>query len=149
MDPDLLRPSIAQEAPARPLYSTTALFVPAFFGGPAAAALVFAANAHRAGRMPRDAAWIVAGVALVFLLPWLALEAWQWPREYLRYLLRGAGLAMAALYAWRHAPLRRAQELFGVASPSGWGIGFAALGASVVLGVLAAFAVGYPFVPET
>jgi hypothetical protein len=147
MEPDLLRPSIGA-APTRPLYSTTALFVPAFFGGPAAAAVVFGINAHRAGRLRRDAGWVLAGIGLVVLLPWLWLDLWQMPRGSLRYFLRGGGLAAAALYAWRHAPLRRAQELFGTHSPPGWGVGVVALGAALLVNVGAAWLLGKSIIPE-
>lgn len=137
MDSDLLQPSIGAAAPAHPIYSQTALFVPAFFGGPVAAAVVFGINAARLRRLPQDAGWIAAGVLLVLLVPWLALR-WD-AQPYLRYLVRGAGVLAALAYAWRHRPHYRAQELFGVNSPSGWGVGFAALLAGMAASVAAAF----------
>ena len=130
METDLLRPSIGRAEPTRPLYSSTALFVPAFFGGPVAAAVIFGMNAARAGRLPRDAAWLVCGALMLVVVPWSTLEFWPEAAPKLRLVIRAAGLLAAAAFYWRHRQLHRAQGLFGVASPSGWipGVGAIVLG---------------------
>ena len=140
MDADLFRPSIGATAPVRPLYSTTALFVPAFFGGPVAATVIFALNAWRARRLRTDAPLIVAGVLLTLLLPWIVMQ-WEEGKDVLRFAFRGAGLLAAAVFAWRHRPLYRAQELFGSTPPNGTGMGVLALAA----GVAANFAVTFAY----
>jgi hypothetical protein len=76
-------------------------------------------------RLPQDAAWIAAGALLLLIAPWLAMQS-EALQPHLRFVLRGAGLLAAALYALRHRPHYRAQEMFGVPSPSGWAIGLAA-----------------------
>lgn len=130
METDLLQPSIGRVEPTRPLYSSTALFVPAFFGGPVAAAIIFGMNASRAGRLPRDAACLVAGALLLVIVPWTALAFWPEVATQMRLVIRAAGLLAAAVFYWRHRQLHRAQALFGVSSPSGWipGIGAIVLG---------------------
>jgi hypothetical protein len=139
MNPDLLQPSVDRQAVARPLYSTTALFAPAFFGGPAAAAVIFALNAQRAGRVGTDAWLIAAGFLLALAAPWAILHFVADPAQWARYIVRALGIGLAAVYYLRHRALYRTQELFGLASPSGWLAGFAALGVALGLSMATAW----------
>lgn len=138
MNPDLLQPSLGRDVAARPLYSTTALFLPAFFGGPASAAIIFALNAHRANRFAPDLPLVVLGVAVAIAAPWLIIGAWSEAPEWSRYLLRALGIAAAGLYYLRHRALYRTQELFGLSPPSGWVAGLSALAAGIGISWLTA-----------
>ena len=101
------------------------------------AALGMAAlNAHRAGRLPRDLAWLLPA-----LLAWLLFEAW-WAatpsgRQFNeglqavlgasgpRYLERGLGLLGFALACALHRSEQRAADMMGLERPNGWVAGVA------------------------
>ena len=62
---DLLRPSIGTvDSPQRPLYSATAGYLTAFFGGPFAATGMAGLNAWRLGRLRTDALALAGGMAI-------------------------------------------------------------------------------------
>ena len=131
-DHDLLRPSLGDNTPAAALYSPTACWMTAFFGGPIAALVIFAVNFSRAGVLKRESTWFGAAVvvviaALAYILQWM-LELGEMPREG-RLLVRACALVVAALLYWRLRPMFRAQEMFGRDSPNPWPI---ALGATAV-----------------
>lgn len=139
MNDSLFQPSLQHVREERPLYSTTTLFMSAFFGGVFAATLVFGVNAWRAARLPRDlGALILAGVAGL-LLPLLVLQFGPAESDSAtRVLMRLGGVLVAGLLYLRHRGLYRGQELFGVTRPNGWGIGLlaVALGFALNLAVL-------------
>jgi hypothetical protein len=139
MRPDLLQPTLARETAIRPIYSSTALLVPAFFGGPVAAAVVFATNAVRSGRLRSDAPLALAAAASVLLVPVMIGQGW-FDLDGMRFASRILGLGAGALLWLRHRALYRAQELSGVASPPGWTIGLIAFAAGLGSFMLLRFA---------
>jgi hypothetical protein len=141
MNPDLMRPSLAHSTAERPIYSTTTLLIPAFFAGPAAAAVVFGINAWRARRLARDGILVVAGIVIALAVP-IVFVVWLPPenREWIRVVSRAFGVALAGVYYLRHRAVYRAQNLFGTESPSGWLIGTAALVAGIAVSALVGLA---------
>lgn len=142
--PDLLQPSLSARTVRRPPYSLRAGFLASFFGGPAAALGMAALNAHRAGRLPRDLAWLLPA-----LLAWLLFEAWwaatpsgQQFNEGLqavlgasgpRYLERGLGLLGFALAYVLHRSEQQAADMMGLERPNGWVAGVALVVAGYVV----------------
>ena len=123
--PDLLKPSLAHDAAARPPYSNTAVILAAFFGGPAGALAMFAWNAVRLNRLGRDAAFLVGGfVAYAAWLLWpqgdAALRASSFGRSGAALAVRVLALAIFVVALVRHRREQRSADLFGLARPSPW-----------------------------
>jgi len=128
MNDSLFQPSLQHVREERPLYSTTTLFMSAFFGGVFAATLVFGVNAWRAARLRRDLVALALAGAGGLVLPLIVLEFGPAESDSAtRLLMRLGGVLVAGLLYIRHRGLYRGQELFGVARPNGWGIGLLAV----------------------
>lgn len=130
---DLLRPSLAQDKLAQAPYSTQAGFVTAFLGGPVAALMMAALNAHRLQRLPRDLSWIVAALmgvvgfeyglttsegrnAMTLLQDWIGMK----PQHTLTTML---GLLAFGLGSLAHGKQQRAATLIGLDRPKGLWVG--------------------------
>lgn len=139
MNESLFEPSLQQVRAERPLYSTTTLFMSAFFGGALAAVIVFAVNAWRASRLPRDGAIIVLAGLISLALPLALLSGLpDLGSSSSRILLRLGGLLLAGALYLRHRALYRGQELFAASRPNGWPLGLAAIAVAVVVALLTA-----------
>jgi hypothetical protein len=148
---DLLQPTLSGDSGgATAIYSATTGYMAAFFGGPLGGAFIALENARRLGRLASDA-WI-GGVALVstILLAWWEQRAggldWltaQFGDGAARFGIRLLGLAFFVLAYTVHRKYYRNMAFYGVPSPSGWGIGLAA----VVAGSLASGALMVAFRP--
>ncbi len=137
MNKSLFEPSLQQVRAERPLYSTTTLFMSAFFGGALAAVIVFAVNAWRASRLARDAAWICLAAAIALGLPFFMLASLaEIGGSASRVLLRVLALLLAGALYLRHRHLFRAQDLFATQRPNGWLLGLAAIAIAFVIGLL-------------
>lgn len=147
---ELLRPSLSgSDRLRRAPYSLQAGFLSAFFGGPFAAAGLFAVNAWRLGRARSDAP-AIAGMllaALVFALgsgPGGAIQSalqpvaqWLGPRTGI-YAERLFALALFGIGAALHRREQRSVVLFGLRRPNGWIGGLAAIvGGNVVSTLIA------------
>ena len=140
-----LQPSLDTAAAVRPIYSTQASFLVAFFGGIFAILLFSALNVGRLGRWRQDT-WILAlasivGVAVVSLLGSAAVTG-NVPESLailgagttgVRNLSRLLALAVFGVFFFRHRSFLKAQELAGSDPPSPWLPGFACAGVSIVL----------------
>ncbi len=117
MDPSLLQPSL-DERRFKPLYSTSAMFAAAFFGGGFAVVVVAAVNAHRLGRVRQDAVWLLLGVAVTAASGWLAMDflGFDNTRER-RVAALGTGFAMWGLFYVLHGKMHRAMQTFGTKPP--------------------------------
>lgn len=139
---DLFQPSLSAESPPRALYSPTACWVTAFFGGPIAALIIFGVNFHRAGLAAREAGWLVmaSAIAIATLIQMAyaragAAETGADADD--RLLVRGAALAIAGLLYWRLRSAFRAQEMFAVKPPEPWVMGLAAVALNIVVSMAA------------
>ena len=133
MTEHLFQPSLSSVRNEQPLYSTTTLFLAAFFGGGLAAACVFAVNLQRAQRLRPDAWLLALGVAVAIAAPFALLAAGLvMDAKGLRLPLRVIGLALAAGFYWRQRALYRGQDLFGVERPNGLALGLGAIAAAYV-----------------
>lgn len=142
----LLQPSLSRQAPGRAPYSTQALFIASFFGGPAAAIGFGTLNAARLSRLGRDAGWIAAAVLayLGFEYAIAATAAGQallaradfWLGRHAESVL-ARGLALLVFIGWllRHRREQHAADLLGAPRPSGWlpGLGFIVAGIVVTV----------------
>lgn len=144
-DDDLLRPSLDASRPLLPLYSATACWMTAFFGGPLAALIIFAENYRRAGLLRREAHWLLAGagtaLASLYYLVIAAQARGAGAGGDVRLQVRLAALAIAALLYWRLRPALRAQELFDIKPPNPWPIALLAIAAGIALAFAVATAV--------
>jgi hypothetical protein len=137
MNESLFEPSLQQVRTERPLYSTTTLFMSAFFGGALAGVIVFAVNAWRGSRLARDGAWIGLAAAFALSLPFLVLAVLPEVGSGTgRILMRGLALLLAGALYLRHRHLFRAQDLFAASRPNGWPLGLAAIAIAFVVGLL-------------
>ena len=129
---DLLQPSLRGDVSAslRAPYSTQTGVLAAWFGGPLAAIGFAVLNAHRLGRLRRDALWIaaltVAWVALMYwqmstdptnaIKQWLLVNASDLPT---RYGYRVLALVYCGIATFMHNQQRRATTMFGGERPNG------------------------------
>lgn len=157
MNPDLLKPSLAGEFPAKPLYSVGTGVVVAALGGPAAVLVLMTINARRMGRLAQDA-WVfvclgVATAVLVFALvndPALFANVLgvEVSNRLNRSVISIAGLLTMGLLYLRYRTRYRAMRMSGIDSPSPWKVGIGSLLAGWalqwLLGVLALILLGMP-----
>lgn len=138
---DLLQPSLADDsAPATAIHSATTGYLAAFLGGPIGGAVIALENARRLRRLAADG-WLGAvGVVLTLALVWWEQRGGglQWLVERFgaggpRLGLRAIGLGYFALAYYVHRRYYRNMAFYGIAAPSGWLFGFAA----VAIGALA------------
>jgi hypothetical protein len=134
IDNDLLRPSLRGAAVLSAPYSTRVGMLTAFFGGPFAAVALQGINAHRLGRLGREAV-LLAGL----LLSILALDLWVRrtgalseglagmlgtdERDARRILSRAIALGIFALGLFVHRQPQRTADLMGLPRPNGIGVG--------------------------
>lgn len=149
LNPDLLRPSLSGTAPlALAPYTLQTSFFAAFFGGPFASALMLALNAHRLGRLQRDAVWAL--VIAVAFAAWLCFAYATPAGHQLQLTITGwvGGRSMAlverllALLAFGvnaalHRREQRSADLFGLKRPNGWvaGIALIVIGYAATVGL--------------
>jgi lysylphosphatidylglycerol synthetase-like protein (DUF2156 family) len=138
MDTELLRPTLSGLRSEQPLYSQTALFATAFFGGPAAVALLFGLNSQRSRRGAADLSIALAVLVLGLIGVVAVRDVLHLAGSEARIAVRLLGLAAFAVCWLRHRALYRAQSMFGASEPNGWGVGLAAIvvGTVISAGVL-------------
>lgn len=145
---ELLQPSLSAHGQVKAApYSQQTSLLSAFFGGPMAITLLFAIDARRLGRLPRDAVWIVLMLAAYggWLLVAYASPAATTVQAFLVELVGQRGpeiaerliaLLLFALAFGLHRAEQRSADLFGLERPAGLGIGIAL----VIGGLLASLA---------
>jgi hypothetical protein len=147
---DLLAPTLSGSRPIQPIYSVRAGFFTAFFGGPIASAVMTAVNAHRLGRLRKDAWVVVVGMAAAVMLLWwqMHLGGNEWLRSALgrsgpRFASRIVAFGVFGLSSLVHRPFYRHMEFAGIDSPSGWraGIGAVLVAAVITVGLALLFAI--------
>lgn len=142
MNEPLFEPSLQRVRTERPLYSTTTLFMSAFFGGPLAGVIVFAVNSARAIRLRREGPLIALAAAVALALPFIALSVLpDLDNSTSRMLVRVLALLLAGGLYLRHRSLYRGQDLFAAVRPNGWPLGLAAIAIAFAAGLLAQGAV--------
>ena len=148
---DLLRPSLSRPAEVASVpYSTNTFFIVAFIGGPLSAALMFALNAWRLGRVAKDAVWVLLALALfagltVFLLtPDVGVGLKSALFEVFgdssaRVCMKALALAVFGVAWLCHRREQQSAQMFGLARPNPWavGIGLIVLGLAVNYAVVA------------
>lgn len=140
-DNELLQPSIAKvDGPQRAIYSTTAGYLTAFFGGPFAAIGMAGLNAWRLGRLRTDAPALAGGAALavglvVFLLrPDLFGQAdLDFSTRDLRIGVRILALLLFGAFWFLHRRYYRGMQLLGLESPQPWPAAIACIVANFAL----------------
>lgn len=143
---DLLKPSLANDRPAVPLYSARAGFFVAFFGGPLAITFFSALNSRRLGRFRQEAIFFATGVGLYLVLTFLIISGAPEQGDFLKWLAeqrRGNPLfryggKILALALWGgfhllHRPFHRAMHFTGMEPPSPWKGALACLGGSFLV----------------
>ncbi len=103
---------------------------------------MFGLNAWRAGRLRRDAPWLIAGVAIALIT---ALSAVYWlpngqvTADGFRLSHRVLALLLASIWYSRLRPSFRAQDLMGSTTASPWlaAIGAIAMGYTAYLAIAA------------
>jgi len=132
---DLLVPTLTGAGhQAHAIYSRRTLFLSTFFGGPIGGAIVTGVNAHRLGRLSKDA-WLVAlGIALPVVVLWwqTSLGGGEWLRSTIgRTGARIPGYAAAFGYYGisflAHRQFYRNMEFAGIDPPSGRQVGLTAV----------------------
>lgn len=127
----LLEPSLGgHEPPALAPFSTTALFVTGFVGGPLGLLFCFTANVHRLRRWRQDAVFLALMTVVLLTAAWLPLMPVGKPLYALITSVLGSGslsvwgslcTALGSLAAMhRHARERRAAELSGLKVKDGF-----------------------------
>jgi hypothetical protein len=144
---DLLRPSLqASDAGQKAIYSTTAGYLTAFFGGPFAAIGMSALNAWRLGRLRADALAMVAALALTFTVFAFLLrpDAFGQPdleitTRSIRLATRVLGLALFGAFWLLHKRYYRGMQLLGLPPPNPWpaAIACAAIDFAITMGLVA------------
>lgn len=138
---DLLQPSIGQlSSPQRAIYSATAGYLTAFFGGPFAAVGMAGLNAWRLGRLRTDALALAGGAALAtgslsFLLRpdlfgWANLD---FSMGDVRIGARVLGLLLFGAFWFLHRSYYRAMQFLGLEPPSPWLPAIACIFANIAL----------------
>ena len=127
---DLLKPSLSGGIPVAPLYSVGVGYVLSLVG-PFAVGTIMAINAHRLGRLAKDA-WIfvivfavATALPLAFVLdPSLFQIDLNGDEVSFRWALTiGTGLAIMGLLYLRYRRYYRVMMLSGIDSPSPWKMG--------------------------
>lgn len=137
MNDPLFEPSLQRVRTERPLYSTTTLFMSAFFGGPLAGVIVFAVNSARAVRLRREGPLIALAAIFSLALPSIVLSVSpNLDNDTGRILARVLALLLAGGLYLRHRTLYRGQDLFGAVRPNGWPLGLAAIAIAFVASLL-------------
>ncbi len=117
MDPSLLKPSL-DDRRFKPIYSASAMFAAAFFGGGFAVLVVAAANSQRLGRLQRDALWLALGGLFTASAAWIALKYSVEGSRELRIASLGTGFLTWGLFHTLHGKMHRAMQTFGTKPPT-------------------------------
>ena len=125
---DLLQPSIGRvDSAQRPIYSVTAGYLTAFFGGPFAAVGMAGFNAWRLGRLRADALALAGGVAVAVGLIAFMLRPDLFGRADLEFATRDVRIASRALalalfgaYWFMHRRYYRGMRFLGLEPPRPW-----------------------------
>jgi hypothetical protein len=141
---DLLRQSIGKvDNPQRPIYSATAGYLTAFFGGPFAAVGMAGLNAWRLGRLRTDALALAGCAALaVGLITFLLRPDLFGPADFgfstrdVRIGARVLALLLFGAFWLLHRRYYRAMQLLGLEPPSPWLPAIACIVANVLLMML-------------
>jgi len=125
---DLLQPSIDRvDSPQRAIYSATAGYLTAFFGGPFAAVGMAGLNAWRLGRLRTDAMALAGGISVAVGLITFLLRPELFGRADLEFATRDVRIASRALalvlfgaYWLMHRRYYRGTRLLGLEPPKPW-----------------------------
>lgn len=125
---DLLQPSIGRvEASQRAIYSVTAGYLTAFFGGPFAAVGMAGLNARRLGRLRTDALALAGGIALAVGLIALLLRPELFGRGDLDFSARDVRIGSRVLalflfgaYWLLYRRYHRGMKFLGLDPPRPW-----------------------------
>lgn len=148
---ELLKPTLETGAVGRTaIYSTTAGFTTAFFGGPFAAVALTAINSWRLRRLRMDVWPLLAAAALSVLAIWLIESPARFGQPDLelgatgqRLLQRAFSLGLFGLFWLLHRRYYRNMMVMGIEPPNGWVVG---LGCAV-FGVLLSATLATVFAP--
>lgn len=131
MQDSLLTPSLGTQSPSTRLYSSTASFWAAFWGGPLGVILFSALNSWRL-RRPLDGLAYLAGLGLYagvlyLMIAGAALPGMVWLNDFLGTRRGAASVLMhaGALLCWSgfyllHRRQHRSMALFGAKAPKPW-----------------------------
>lgn len=141
---DLLQPSIDRVAsPHRAIYSATAGYLTAFFGGPFAAVGMAGLNAWRLGRLRTDMLGLAGGFAVAVGLSAFLLRPDLFGRADLEFATRDVRIASRALalalfgaYWFLHRRYYRGMQLLGLEAPRPWPAAIACVVADIALMML-------------
>ena len=126
---NLLEPTLSADGAIKPIFSTRAGFLLAFFGGGSAITFFSALNSERLGRLGRDLPAYLAGIGLIAGLVYLQvehprlLETAEENGETTSYAVvahRALGLLLWGGYYWLHNKHYRAMAVTGTRHPSPW-----------------------------
>jgi hypothetical protein len=125
---DLLQPSIGRvDSPQRAIYSATAGYLTAFFGGPFAAIGMAGLNAWRLGRLRTDALALAGGIALAVGLVAFLLRPELFGYQELEFAARDVRIASRVLalllfgaYWLMHRRYYRGMQILGLEPPRPW-----------------------------
>jgi hypothetical protein len=143
---ELLKPTLeAGDGQQRAIYSTTAGYMTAFFGGPFAAIALTTLNSMRLKRLAADA-WLLLGATLLSVLVTILLYRPQLLGQpdfalsdnMLRLLLRAYALGVFGAGYYVHKRYYRNMEVMGLQPPQAWaaGLGCIVVGVGVVAGLV-------------
>ena len=143
---DLLRPSIGTvDSPQRPLYSATAGYLTAFFGGPFAATGMAGLNAWRLGRLRTDALALAGGMAIAIGLVAFMLRPDLFGRPEIDFATRDVRIGMRVLalllfgaFWLLHRRYYRGMQFLGLEAPNPWPAAIACIAADIGLTMLLA-----------
>ena len=141
---ELLKPSLSDAGSTpTPIYSTTAGFATAFFGGPFAAVALTAVNSGRLRRLAADAPMLLALAAVsLLIIAFCANPALFGQPDFrlgnvgMRLVGRGAGLGVFSVSWLMHRRYYRSMQVIGIEPPKGWIAGLAC----IVFGALSSLA---------
>ena len=127
---DLLQPSLSGDDGVAPLYSVGTGYILAL-AGPLAVGIIMAINAHRLGRLFKDAWLFLMVFAFATALPFVLVhnpslfqvEVNGDEMSFRRILVIGTGLATMGLLYLKYRRYYRAMMLSGIDSPSPWKMG--------------------------
>ena len=126
----LLQPSLSGGDPVAPLYSVGVGYILSL-AGPLAVGTIMAINAHRLGRLARDAWIFVIVFAVAVALPaafvhdpsLFEIDVNGDETSFRRVVVIGTGMAIMGLLYLKYRRYYRAMMLSGVDSPSPWKMG--------------------------
>lgn len=144
---DLLTPELSESGRVRPFYSSVALFMTAFFGGPVAVMLLSALNSKKMMRLKKDALYYIVFPIIIFTFYYFAItvpegvHGLSWLEEYRHsHPIYKHGPKALALIFWTvsyalHKKQHKIMQLFDIKPKNPWiaAIACSLLGAFVSL----------------